>query len=95
MIDVKVRNGCIEVTGHARHGPPGQDIVCAGATTLTQTLIYSIEKLTEDVISCKVESGNVKIRYKNLSEKSKTLVDSFFIGMCALAEEFPENIRIV
>ena len=71
----------------------GSDIVCAGITALTQTLIKSIKDLTDDKIEYEISPGRVDIKYGNLSEKSKTLVDSFFIGICMIAEEFPEYVR--
>ena len=38
MIEVRVRKNEIKVSGHAMYAPNGQDIVCAGASTLRQTL---------------------------------------------------------
>lgn len=94
MIEVSISKGAITVTGHAGYAPAGQDIVCAGVTTLTQTLIKSLEDLTEDKIRYKISPGGVDINYGNLSEKAKSLIDSFFIGICMIAGEFPENVRI-
>ena len=95
MIDVIVRKDGIKVTGHAGYRENGKDIVCAGVTALTQTLIRSMEDLTEDKVEYEVSPGKAEIRYRNLSEKSKTLVDSFFIGICAVAEAYPENVNII
>lgn len=94
MIVVNVREDGITVTGHAGYAPPGEDVVCAGISVLTQNLIKSIEDLTEDKIEYDIEPGRSRMIYKNLSEKSKTLVDSFFIGICGLAEAYPENVTI-
>lgn len=94
MIEVKVQKSFITVSGHAGNGPPGHDIVCAAVSVLTQNLIKSIEDLTEDKIEYEISPGRVDIHYGNLSEKSKTLVDSFFIGVCAVAESCPENVMI-
>lgn len=95
MIEVTVRKDEIKISGHANYAVPGSDIVCAGATALVQTLIKSIEDLTEDKIEYVISpEGRVDIKHENLSEKSRTLVDSFFIGICMIADEFPENIRI-
>lgn len=94
MIEVNVREDGITVAGHAGYAPPGQDIVCAGISTLTQSLIKSIEDLTADRIEYEISPGAVDIRYGNLSEKSRTLVDSFFIGVCGVAEAYPENVTI-
>lgn len=95
MIEVSVRQGGIKMSGHANYAVEGKDIVCAGATALVQTLVTSIENLTKDKIEYDISPGRVDIKYGDLSEKSRTLVDSFFIGVCMLTEEFPNNVRIV
>ena len=94
MIEVSVTKNHIAVHGHARAAPVGQDIICAGASTLTQTLIRSIESLTDDTITYSISPGMVDIDFEELTEVSRTLVDSFFIGMSAIAQAFPENLRI-
>lgn len=95
MIEVNVQRDGITVSGHAGYAPTGQDIVCAGVTALTQTLIKSIEGLAEDKIQYSISPGRVDIEYGNLSERSRTLVDSFFIGICMFADEYPDYVRIV
>ena len=95
MIDVNVRKDEIKVSGHANYGYDGYDIVCAGITALTQTLVKSIEDLTDDKIEYVISPGKADINYGNLSEASKTLIDSFFIGICMIAGEFPESVRIL
>lgn len=95
MIEVRIRPERIEISGHAGYAEYGKDIVCAGVTSLTQTLIQSIENLTDDEIEYRISPGKVEVEYRNLSEKSKTLVDSFFIGVSMIADEFPEYVRVV
>ena len=94
MIEVRIRPERIEISGHAGYAEPGKDIVCAGVTALTQTLIQSIENLTDDKIEYRISPGKAEIEYRNLSEKSKTLVDSFFVGIRLIAEEFPEYVKV-
>lgn len=94
MIEVRIRPERIKISGHAGYAEPGKDIVCAGVTALTQTLIQSIENLTDDKIEYRISPGKVEIEYRNLSEKSKTLMDSFFVGICLIAEEFPEYVKV-
>ena len=84
----------IAVSGHAKYAEPGRDIVCAGVTALTQTLIGALEAITEDKIKYDISPGMADIHYGNLSEAGKLLVDSFFIGICQIASEFPNNVRI-
>nr|DAZ02715.1 MAG TPA: cysteine protease [Caudoviricetes sp.] len=95
MIEVRIRPERIEISGHAGYAEPGKDIVCAGVTALTQTLIQSIENLTDDKIEYRISPGKAEIEYRNLSEKSKTLVDSFFVGIRLIADEFPDYVAIM
>lgn len=95
MVEVILRKDEIKVSGHANYAVFGSDIVCAGVTALVQTLIRSIEDLTEDKIEYEISPGWVDIKYRDLSEKSRTLVDSFFIGICMIADEFPAYVRIM
>lgn len=94
LIEASVRRDGITVKGHANYAVSGSDIVCAGVIALAQTLIKSIKDLTDDKIKYEISPGWVDIKYGNLSEKAKTLVDSFFIGICMIANEFPDYVRI-
>ena len=94
MIAVSVRKDRITVSGHAGFAEAGKDIVCAGVTALIQTLIKAASDLTEDKIDYEISPGRADIHYRNLSEKSKTLVDSFFVGVCMIANEYPEYVKI-
>ena len=95
MIVVNVRLDGITIEGHAGYAELGKDIVCAGVTALAENLIGSIENLTEDKIQYEISPGRVDIYFKNLSEAGKLLVDSFFLGISGIAEDFPEYVKIV
>ena len=95
MIDVTVREDRVTVSGHANYAASGEDIICAAVTALSITLFKSLTDLTEDKIEYDIQPGRVDIKYGDLSEKAKTLVDSFFIGICLVADEFLGYIRIL
>lgn len=95
MIVVDVRKDGITVAGHAEYAEAGKDIVCAGMTALTLTLIRSLEGLTSDEIEYEISPGRADMHYRDLSEESKLLVDSFFLGVCNIANEFPDHVRIM
>lgn len=94
MIVVSVRKDGIEISGHAGYAEAGKDIVCAGVTALTMSLVKSINDLTDDKIEYEISPGRVDIHCGNLSEAGMLLVDSFFIGICLFAEEYPDHVRI-
>ena len=90
MIEVNVRLDGITIEGHAGYAEAGKDIVCAGVTALTENLIDSIESLTKDTIQFEISPGRVDIHYKDVSGSGKLLVDSFFLGICSIEQDFPE-----
>lgn len=92
---MSVRLDGITVDGHAGYAEAGKDIVCAGVTALVENLIDSIEGLTVDTIQYEVSPGRADIHYKDLSEEGKLLVDSFFLGICSIEQDFPEHVKII
>lgn len=95
MIEIKVRDHEIAVIGHANYAAYGKDIVCASVSMLLQNLVKSIHDLTDDKIEYDLKAGQAFIKYRDLSEKSKTLIDSFFIGVCSIADVYPDYVRIM
>lgn len=94
MITIDKSYNRIEVKGHAGYADYGQDIVCCAISTLVQTLIWSIEDLTQDKIQYDVNAGYTVIAYTEPSEEAQLLIDSFFIGCEAVAEAHPECVRV-
>lgn len=92
MIVVTYHSSGISLHGHANYAEPGKDIVCAGVSTLVQTLIQSVEELTADKIQYSMQPGTVDIYLRNLSEQAQLLVDSFFVGISLIAGEYPDNV---
>ena len=94
MIQITADEGSITIKGHAGYAEIGKDIVCAAVSALAQTLIYSIEELTADKILYDIEPGTVDIKHGNLSAGAQLLVDSFFLGVQAIANNYPDNVRV-
>lgn len=94
MIIIKVYSNEIKVRGHAGYAPHGQDIVCAGVTALTQTLVESLKTLTGNEIKYDMSPGRVDIEIENPDEDAQLLMDSFLVGIEMIADEFPEYVRV-
>lgn len=94
MIKVTRYADGITVQGHAGYDVIGKDIVCAGVSTLIQTLIQSIQELTADKIEYEMKAGNVSIKFWCLSGEARTLINAFFIGVEMIAESYPDNVRV-
>ena len=94
MITVKRYKDKITISGHAGYAEKGADIVCAGVSALAQTLIESVEALTEDKIEYELLDGKANIKFWTLSERSYVLIESFFIGVELIADKYPYNVEI-
>ena len=96
MIVIKRCESGIKITGHAEFAERGRDVVCAGVSTLVNALIYSFQELTDDEITVfKSSQGQINhIKFRNLSAKGQTLIESFFVGVRMIADTFPENVRV-
>ena len=95
MIKITRHNDGISLIGHANYAEHGRDIVCAGVSVLVQTLIQSLEDLVTDEIKYDMSPGLVDIKHGHLSENARLLIDAFFIGIEAIADEYPDHVRVV
>ena len=93
MITVTITENGLTIDGHAGYAEIGKDIVCAAVSSLTQGLIHSLKALTDDEISYRVASGHAEITYKDLSERGKLLVDSFFIAVSDIQLTYGDDER--
>lgn len=91
---MEIDTGGITVDGHAGYAESGKDIVCAAVSALAQTLVISLNSFTNDRITHVQHDGYIRIDYKDLSERGQLLVDSFFIGVCGIANAYPEHLAI-
>lgn len=94
MTKVIKKNNTIIIDGHANYAEYGKDIVCAAVSTLAQTLICSLEMLTDAHIKTIITDGYIKIVIEESSEGVQLLVDSFFIGIEGVADSYPEYVKL-
>ena len=94
MIQVIIRQGSIQVTGHAGAGPPGHDLVCAAVSTLVQTFVQSTEELTDTQLHSDIAPGGAFVRYEG-SPQVQLLADSFFVGVQGVAEAYPQCVQVL
>lgn len=91
LIVVNITPTGLTIDGHAGYAKTGNDIICVAVSALAQNLVSSIEALTRDKILCQVKDGHMDIKWENLSEQGKLLVDSFFLGICGISNTYGEN----
>ena len=86
----------LEAAGHAGYAPAGQDIVCAGASTLMQTLVYLLagEERAKGDAWDEPEGPRLAV---TAAAPRKPWVEGAFefakAGFALLAERYPDNVR--
>lgn len=88
VIEVKVSENGIFMHGHACRMVNGQDRVCAAVSALTCNLINSLQNLAGEKIRTETASGMTVIEWQKLSDKGRLLVDSWFLGVAAVNQEY-------
>lgn len=88
MIKVRITNNGIRMDGHAGHRINGQDIVCSAVSALTCTLIMGMQELTDNRIRADTDDGMTCIYWGNLDKDGKLLVDTWYLGLMAINEEY-------
>ena len=94
MISIELEDDRVYVHGHAGYCRFGSDIVCAGISALSETLRFSLEELTDDIIDVKDDDGLMDIKFGTLSLAGGLLVESFVIGATAIANTYPDNVQV-
>ena len=85
MITITVyRNTRLHCIGHAEYADPGEDIVCAGVSTLVLNTINAIDAFTDEVFTAHTEreSGLIDIQFQNpAGHDAQLLLQTMVLGL--------------
>ncbi len=99
MITAEITRTQLTITGHAGAGEPGHDIVCAGVSALVQAFKAGVESFTEDDVKTAVDTSTGQIQGfvwgEQVSEELKVLIDTLWLGLEMIADEYPQNVKTV
>lgn len=109
MIDVKILkdlNGLrgYRISGHANYSRRGEDIICAGISMLSQTILESlvkVSKIKEEEIKYNIEDKTgfldvlipKELDYKVFND-SQVLIKSLITGIELMIEAYPDYIKM-
>lgn len=99
MITAQRLKNAIHISGHAEYARHGEDIVCAAVSALFQTFILTMDKIkaeTQDRYIYDIKEGDSVIMFHGeKSQEAQLLIKSLFIGLEAIAENYPDNVRVI
>ena len=81
--------------GHSGTAPRGEDIVCAGVSSLTDSAFLGItEYLHRNVIS-KDSSGKLQMMLEERpDERTEAILETMLLGLMEISKAYPKALRI-
>ena len=85
----------LTLDGHANYGEAGADIVCAGISAISYTLMGYLENLKAEKVWAmyRTDEGSVAIECMR-HPKADTAFDMAMIGYAQIANKYPDNLSI-
>lgn len=93
MTKVRIDEGAhrVSISGHSGYASAGQDIVCAGISSLAWALAATLSKERMLLIVTETD-GNMEIKYTGGAEP---YLDMFRTGIELISAKYPENLILV
>ncbi|SFT74135.1 hypothetical protein SAMN02910356_01884 [Selenomonas sp. GACV-9] len=83
------------VTGHSGTAERGQDIVCAGVSSLTQTALLGIMEYLHREVDYDIASGKLTVKLKSdPDDLTEAIMQSMLLGLIEIQKLSPEAVRI-
>ncbi len=85
----------VKATGHDKSAPEGENIVCAGVSTLVQTALLGVGKELKRGVSYKVEKGDFYFRLKEPpDELTEAVLETMVLGLREVQKIRPQGVHI-
>lgn len=84
----------IEMSGHAEFAQHGQDLVCAGASSIAIGTLNALDILCTNTCELVIDEGYIKIIVKEDSSTVQTVLNTLYIQLDTMVEEYKEYIEI-
>lgn len=106
MIEVQYWNGAdgsrnLQMQGHAGAAPKGQDLVCAGASTLALTLGRAAALMEEEMLArpalVRLEAGDTAISVlprREWASSADAIFWTILLGLSRLAQAYPQYVQL-
>lgn len=84
----------LDVSGHAGQAPRGEDLVCAGASSIMVGALNAIDQLADGSCALLMDEAHIKITQKKENERAKLLLASTLISLQTLESSYSRYIKI-
>ncbi|MEG0823765.1 MAG: ribosomal-processing cysteine protease Prp [Erysipelotrichaceae bacterium] len=85
----------IEITGHANYSSKGQDLVCAGVSSISVGILNALDQLADGSCTSLMNEGCVKIEVNKLNcEITQTILQVMLIQLRTVETSYRKYICI-
>ena len=89
---------CLQTQGHARSGEKGNDLICAGVSTLMYTLAQTVRQLTEEGLAegslVELEPGRGLVScHAREGSPAEAVFNGIYTGLKTLAAHYPQYVQ--
>lgn len=81
--------------GHAGYAEEGQDLVCAGASSIVVGMMNALDEMTPKTCDFLMEKGHVEILVKKVSNDNQILLEALIYQLQTLQETYNQYITII
>ncbi|MFQ5794476.1 MAG: ribosomal-processing cysteine protease Prp [Candidatus Bipolaricaulia bacterium] len=87
-----------ESSGHANYAEVGQDIVCAGVSSLLQTAVLGLEVYLRTEPKVKQKEGWLRCRVDRdeiyMDREIDAILETMLLGLKAIQEQHPDHLKL-
>jgi len=84
----------IEISGHADSANKGQDLICAGVSSISIGLLNALDQICNGDSELICKDNQIMIKVLHNSSKIQDVLATGLIQLITMAERYPENIKI-
>lgn len=86
-------NHKLSVQGHAGWSQHGNDIVCAGVSSISFALLGYLHHAGSDIAEAQADSGNLRIECSG-GESVAAAFDMAMVGYLQIAKKYPQHVDV-
>lgn len=97
IIEKDAKNNIVayNASGHSDYAQRGQDIVCAAVSTLLQTALLGLTKLTNTQTTFKIADGKMNVQLvQNPNHDSNLILECMYLGLIEIENAYRDCVQI-
>lgn len=84
----------IKITDHAEYAPAGEDLVCAGVSSISTGALNALDELFPGQCKLSMKGKTIRIETKSSEASLQTCLQMLIIQLKCIEEVYPDNIKI-